>query len=1140
MRPMSVAALERYQVVKELGSGAMGQVSLALDVENGDLVAVKRLHEVIALQGGARLRREFKALERIQHENVVKVLGYGDDRGVPFLVLEYVRGEDLTQFVAQQPGFERIVQVFMGVARGLAAVHAQGIVHRDLKPDNIRVTPEGEAKLMDFGLAKSLEGTVAITRAGAVVGTVLYMAPEQCRGAQLDYRADLYALGAVMYWALAGRPPFVGEGLAQVIMQHMQAQPTPLRQHNPAVPVALEALVMKLLEKDPAARPGSALNVHDALSNLGSQPVASQAAQNQAPRADALLIAPLIGRDQEFNQLLPLLNEPELVYGVYAVTGDIGSGKTRLIKALADRARISGVRFAYGEAVADDPTPFGAISRLISNLGRYHPNLVDQLPDSVRAELARIASNLGHVPASDPNVPPDVARLRLFEAFTLLLERASQVTVLVLENLHWADESTLALLAHATRAAQQPRLILSYRIEDLPEGQTHLKGIARPSTVVNLQPMQDDAMRDLLRAWLDFDLDIGLEVELISHAAGNPWVLEERLKAMLEAGALQRSGGAYIWSRSRGGLPESLNDLLAHRLEALQPHALEFARAASVLGRAWHFEDVRSILEWSDDQALDSLEGLVRARLIQEIPGSNGEGFRFTHPLYSEMLLESIIMLKRRRMHRRAAQLLAGKAEPFELAHHHLRGEQFSEALTHAMQAGAQAQAAFAYPQGERAYRLALEASERIIPTPLEAFKARHHLAEVLSNMGRNEEAVEFWEEVIKAAPHDTSLVSEVRVKLAKLQRLMGFPDHARATIAEPLPSDALYVELKVQLSRINTELKDFRASKSHGLEALQVSKRLKNPEGMTRALMALAANEEVLGRYNRAERLSSMAASIAERFEDDYLKTEVWNDVGNKRADIDDTAGAQVAYQNALECAKKTGDLRSRVSVDANLALLLMTDGDFAEAKERLHEIRGLAARAGLASVEKPILYNLGTCEYALGNLEIARERFSDVTAHRFENAAQIWTARITLELGDGFVAELPPLEDQFGRQNHRYLEVLHALSFGDYALALALTDQHNKDLHWFWWMARAHAQWRLEQNPAISLQQLSSAPDHSEITRAMRRAFEDYARQLMLEPPEPKRIFALRLLTQKYRTSSIGLLARDALLTFSGSMSD
>ncbi|MFN3267252.1 MAG: serine/threonine-protein kinase, partial [Deinococcales bacterium] len=326
---MSVATLSRFTVVKELGSGAMGRVSLALDSSTGELVALKRLHEVVALQGGARLRREAKALERIAHPNVVKVLGYGEDEGVPYLVMEYVRGTDLTQFIAEKPSIERLIQVFIGVANALAAVHGQGLIHRDLKPDNIRVTPDGEAKLMDFGLAKSLEGTVALTRAGAVVGTVLYMPPEQCRGAQLDYRADLYAFGAVLFWALTGRAPFSGDGLAQVIMQHIQSPPPKPSSINPQIPAPLEVLVLKLLEKNPVDRPASAIAVRDTLIGLSNQTMEFDISSETA-RADALLIAPLIGRDSEIAQLMPLLEQPEPTYGIYAITGDVGAGKTRL------------------------------------------------------------------------------------------------------------------------------------------------------------------------------------------------------------------------------------------------------------------------------------------------------------------------------------------------------------------------------------------------------------------------------------------------------------------------------------------------------------------------------------------------------------------------------------------------------------------------------------------------------------------------------------------------------------------------------------------------------------------------------------------------------------------------------------------
>ncbi len=1131
---MSLATLSRYQVVKELGAGAMGRVSLALDTETGELVALKRLHEMVALQGGARLRRESKALERISDPNVVKVLGYGEDEGIPYLVMEYVRGTDLTQYVTEKPSIDRIIQVFIGISNALAAVHGQGIIHRDLKPDNIRVTLDGEAKLMDFGLAKSLEGTVALTRAGAVVGTVLYMAPEQCRGAQLDYRADLYALGAVLFWALTGRPPFMGDGLAQVIMQHIQAPPPKPSSLNPQIPAPLEQIVLKLMEKNPAERPASALAVRDLLIGLSNQTMEINLSSEVA-RADALLIAPLIGRDSEMAQLLPLLEEPEPIYGVYAITGDVGSGKTRLVRAFSDMARITGTRFAPGEAIPDDPTPFGAISRMISNLQKSNKNFVDNLPEALKNELARIVPSLGSAALTDPNLPADVARLRLFEAFSEFLERASQITVVVLENLHWADESTLTALAHATRAVQKPRLLVTYRLEDLPEGQTLPKGLARPRTVVNLKPMSDDSMRELLNSWLDGDLDSTLESELVSHAAGNPWVLEERLKAMIESGAIYRQNGVYQWRHSMQSLPESLNDLLAHRIEALSPQTLEFARAASVLGRAWQYEDVRQLLEWDDDQALDSLESLTRARLATEIPGSNGEGFRFTHPLYSEILLEGIMALKRRRLHKKAAVLLESRATAVELAHHYYHAEQFELALEKALEGGLEAQAAFAYPQAERAFRMALDAADKLPSQPLAAYEARLHLGEVLSSSGHNDEAIRVWQYVIDNAvgiENSQVIVAQTRLKFGNVLRFSGSIDKARDVIGQYGIDDPFYEELEIEASHIHRLKKDFMAARHHGLEALRASKLAQNPRGTASALLALSQLEVALGNLERATTLAKIATKIVESTEDDILKTKAWNDLGSRYYMLDQQKQCIEAWNKASDYAQKTGDVRSRIVIQTNLALSIASDDDFEEARSRFKATREMAIRAGFYAQEKQILYNLAEMEYALGNLEVAREHFQDVKNNAYENPAKIWESRITLELGDGFVFELPELEGRFGAENRRLLDVLYALSFGDYEKAYEDTAMPNTEQGWFWNLARVHAAWRLGQDTSQALAALRQPAPDTKLAPHLRLAYLDFIQQLLLETTT-ERNKTLKILADKYRTSSVGLLARDVLLT-------
>ncbi len=1140
---MAVLENARYVEVQDLGSGAMGRVSLVKDALTGDLVALKRLHEAVAAQGGARLRREFRSLERIDHECVVKVHGFGDENGVPFIVMEYVRGQDLADFLKTKPSQDALVRVFQDVALALGAVHASGIVHRDLKPENIRVTPQGRAKLMDFGLAKSLEGTVGLTRAGAVVGTVLYMAPEQCRGAALDYRTDLYALGAVMYWAFAGRTPFVGEGLAQVVVQHLQTPPTPPKTFNPGLSSRLETLILALLAKAPGDRPASAAAVFDALGAVlagDEQASASQSTQPTQARADALLLAGLIGRDAELSALLPLIGSTP-AHGVYAVTGDVGIGKTRLLRAFADEARTTAaVRVALGEAIPDDPTPFGAISRLIAALHKHHAPILEGLPGATRSELARIAPAVfGDAPAPDPNLPPEVARLRLFEAATDLLEQASGATVLIVENLHWADESTLALLAHATRASDMLRLVLSYRLEDLPAGQSVPRGLSKPRMTLNLAPLSADSQRALLDAWLDGDLDPVLENELVQQAGGNPWVLEERLKAMLESGAVYRKNGIYTWNHAVLILPESLNDLLSHRVNALPAGALEFARAASVLGKVWLYADARALLEWDDDPALDALEALTRAKLVQEVPGTGGEGFRFTHPLYTEMLLTGLMQLKRRRLHGKAAKLLEGRIADLELAQHQFNADAFAASLQSALRAGQQAQAAFAYPQAERAYRLALDASSRLSGELLEAWQVRHHLAQTLSYTGRNEEAIALWKDVLEHAgslPGGAHLALEARVQLAKVQRFIGALDASRSVLGVLEPGDPFFEDLKLELSLASRDAQDFVESRRYALEALHASRRSANRTGQVRALAALSSLCAATGQPRRALWLAQVAVNVAEQGENAFLKTEAWNELGRRHLDAEHAIEAMNAWERAVTYARTTGDLRSRAALEINIAAKLFAEADFFGAAERFREARKLAVRAGLVPYEQAALYNLGYCEYALGNLNAARACFHDVKLGASALDARICETRITLELGDGFVFELPALEDTDPHLD--LLEVQWALSFGDYQKAWALTERPNADYPWMWTVCRIHAAWRLGRDARFLVQVLAaldSEGDGLEIASDLGARLVAFVRRAVSERRTPENTPDLRRAAESLRASSLGLLARDLLLTLS-----
>ncbi len=1136
---MTVATSQRYQFVRELGAGAMGQVSLALDTQTGTLVAIKKMHEMVALTGGARMRREFRSLSQIDHPNVVRVLELGEERGMPFLVMEFIKGQDLSDWLGTNPDFPTIAKMFAGIAGALGAVHEKGVIHRDLKPDNIRVTTEGQPKLMDFGLAKTMEGTVALTKVGAMVGTALYMAPEQCRGAQLDYRADLYALGAVLYWALTGQPPFMGDSIVQVIMQHIQQAPVPPRSRNPNIPESLETICLALLAKNPAERPSSAASVREALLRALEAPF-SQTIQleAQSARADALLLAPLIGRESELESLAGLFETG--LGGLHTLVGDVGTGKTRLLRALGERAQISGARLGIGEAIQDDPTPFGTVKRLIENLEKHYRFIFDEVSETSRSELARIAPQFGSAPPSDSNLPAEVARLRLFEAFTELLERVSSLTVVALENLHWADESTLALLAHALRAAPDARVIISYRLEDLPEGQLAPKGFPKPRKTIQLTALTDEQMRELLQALLGGEIETALETELVSHAGGNPWVLEERLKAMLENGAIQRRAQVYEWNRSLTGVPESLGELLAHRLAVLEPNVLEFARAASILGRAFWFEDARAMLDWNDDDALDALESLSRARLIAETPGTNGEGFRFTHPMYNELLREGIMRLKRKRLHAKAATLRLGKAEPLELAEHWYAAENYHQALEFAMLAGTSAQAAFAYPQAERAYRLVLEAATHLEndnsaseAQQLLRMQAKHHLGEVLSASGKTAEAQDLWRDVIEHAqwlPNSSELIAKAKVNLVRLLRQAGSIETALELIGEPKTEDALFTQLSIELAATLRQ-KDPKKARAYALRALTYAKKQNDFLGIALALRSLAKTLEI---GKRAIFLAKKAVFYASESTNVYILGAIWNDLGLVYYNSNDRKNAFEAWENAQKYIETVGDMNLLTTIETNKALILMQELNFNQAEQMFNRTEQLFSRMGFVQNERYAIYNRALCLYAQNQLTQARTELEKIREHQLEKVSRIWEARITIELGDGFVLETPKLEPQeYGYGYYLLTQALLALSFGDYQKVWDMTIETTHDSDWHWALARVHAGWRLGQLDEEAIKKvLEGTANDPAITTELTQEYAEFIRLVLgIWTLENRR--RLELAAQHYLATPIGVLARDVMLS-------
>jgi WD40 repeat protein len=287
-QPDEIGRLGQYRVLRVLGSGGMGVVFEAEDPDLQRKVALKVMRPWLAADEAARKRflREARAAAALDHDHIVKIFQVGEDRGVPFIAMQLLRGQSLQNRLRdgdRLPSAE-VVRIGRELAEGLAAGHEAGLVHRDVKPANVWLEePRGRVKVLDFGLARPEREDAQLTRSGTVAGTPAFMAPEQARGLPIDGRCDLFSVGCVLYRLLTGEAPFKGANTMAVLLSLAEDQPAPPHLLNPEAPPELSDLVMRLLSKDPAGRPPSARAVVEALDKIGRDATVQPPAPRRRP-----------------------------------------------------------------------------------------------------------------------------------------------------------------------------------------------------------------------------------------------------------------------------------------------------------------------------------------------------------------------------------------------------------------------------------------------------------------------------------------------------------------------------------------------------------------------------------------------------------------------------------------------------------------------------------------------------------------------------------------------------------------------------------------------------------------------------------------------------------------------------------------
>ena len=706
-----------YRIIGLLGKGGMGCVFLAEDEFLDRLVAVKVISEALPREEEpvALFQREARAMAAIEHPNIVHIYAYGISDGRPYFVMQYIKGETVAQRMIRTPraSMHEVVNIGLQIVDALDAAWQQQIVHRDLKPANVLIDNDGNAHVADFGLARAVSSTLAADMnadRGKFLGTPRYVAPEQARSEEVDFRADFYSLGLMLYELFAGEAPFEGLSPLKMMARRFDEQVPSVRLKRPDLPIEVDRLVTWLTARERDLRPESHEVLRLRLRELVS---ARPPSVSEMPRTDAARSEPpegffefasrgvqgttgmvglvpadhktvrtkLIGRDQELDRLG--LHTLELLNGkgsIVSIVGPAGIGKSRLLLELNREYSTRNVTFLVGRATAMGETlSFHPLIDILKSWTRItdHDSNAEAIhkletaietvdPTGTREVFPFIATLMGlklfgsHAERV-AGIEGHNLRQLIFKSLRNLLVAAATARPLVLafEDLHWADQTSLELLESLYGLAMNHQILFinlfrpgfeqtTGRVASLLD-----ESYSSYHDEIELQPLSAaDCEKILIGVIGSPDLPIPFKQPIIDKSDGNPYFLEEIAQSLLDDGVVTVERGQVkgIERIDSFEIPETVHGVLQARIDRLDEDTRELIRIGSVIGRTFFYTvvaDVAGNLDRLDDRLL-YLEHLGMIKRIEQL----GQlAYTFRHALMQDVVYASILGEQRLRLH---------------------------------------------------------------------------------------------------------------------------------------------------------------------------------------------------------------------------------------------------------------------------------------------------------------------------------------------------------------------------------------------------------------------------------------------------------------------------------------------------------
>ena len=805
---------KRYQIIAELGAGSMGTVFRAVDRLTGQPIALKQVNiPAEKLSHGSRgagdnpnltLAQEFRILASLRHPNIISVLDYGfDEARQPYVAMELLdHGVSVLDAGQDQPLDFRL-DLLVQMLQALTYLHRRNVLHRDLKPSNVLVE-DGVVKVLDFGLSVMSEQAPS----GEVAGTPNYMAPELWFGDPASKQSDLYAFGVIAYRLISGKLPYNASSIQRLYQEVQNKAPdlTLLGDNE-----MLKFVIGRLLLKTPAERLSDAGRVMFMFNQASKQKFTTETA---ATRESFLQAATFVGRERELAQLTILLNQALSGPGsACLIAGESGVGKSRLLDELRTRALVNGALVLRGQAVSEGSSPYDlwrdAIRWLI-----VLANPDDRQTSVLKTLVPDIATLLNRTNVPDaPDVAPQAAYTRLLMAIESLFQTVKQPTLLILEDLHWADSESLTVLARLLVFAQRlPILIVgSYRDDETPNLPVLLPGMS----VLHLNRLTVEETGQLAEAMLGEHGRSANLLRLLQHETeGNAFFLVEVVRALAEeSGQLDEIGSSPLPPRVLTG---GVQGVVQRRLTRVPPAARLLLQVAAVAGRQLDMSVIREVLGKENAPYLDHWLSDCGDAAVLEVQEGH---WRFAHNKLRDGVL-SELKPPLGDLHRQVAvgietvNQYSAKQTAAVLAYHWRMAQDVEREEHYAALAGEQALHSSAYQVAQVFLRRALELQDQVESSKRKQALLKQQLGDASRELGQADAAQALFEE---------SLL---------LYREIGY----RWGVASSLN----------KLGMVASEKKDYSRAASALIEALQIAMEAR---ALTVAVTSLAAMAGLLAK---------------------------------------------------------------------------------------------------------------------------------------------------------------------------------------------------------------------------------------------------------------------------------------------------